>query len=122
MKSFEEIFAVEPEFLRVTTKGDYRFNELFDFLVRVRAKAGTAGRNRVLIDSRQLKGKMTEAERFTGGQQIAQIFGGKLKAALVMPSDNITKLGELAAVNRGARFLVTDSETEATRWLTGQLN
>ena len=60
---------------------------------------------------------MTEAERFQGGQRIAEVFGDRLQAALVMPVGQVTKLGELTAVNRGAKFLVTESEVEAINWL-----
>lgn len=117
MPSFIEVFDVEPHLLRVTTTGQYVFDELFDFLVRVKAEAIAAKRDRVLIDSSRLEGNMTEAERFQGGQKIAQLFGPNIALALVMPPEQITKLGEMAAVNRGGRFLVTDSEAEALEWL-----
>ena len=73
----------------------------------------------MLIDCRQFEGSMTEAERFQGGQRIAEVFGARIKAALLMPVGQVTKLGEMTAVNRGAKFLVTDSESEATDWLLG---
>ena len=113
----EEVIAVNEKFLRITTTGKYSFDELFGFIDRVKAEAERSKRKRVLIDSRQLDGKMTEAEKFQGGQRIAEVFGPRIRAAVLMPAENITKLGELAAVNRGAKFLVTDSETEAIDWL-----
>ena len=97
--------------------GDYAFEELFEFLAVVKAEAEKAEVFRVLIDSRELSGKMSEAERFAGGKKIAELFGSKIKAALLMPEEGITKLGELVAVNRGARFLVTHSEDEALNFL-----
>lgn len=63
---------------------------------------------------------MSEADRFQGGQQVAQIFGSRIKAALIMPVGQVTKLGEMTAVNRGAIFLVTDSREEALTWLEKQ--
>ena len=110
---------VESGFIRVTLNGQSGGEGMFDFIDLVRVKADEAGRNRVLMDCRQFDGNMTEADRFRGGQRIAAVFGGRLKAALLMPANQITRLGELTAVNRGARFLVTDSETEATDWLLG---
>jgi hypothetical protein len=117
MNSFEVTTAAEPEYLRVTTVGKYAFAELFDFLATVRAEARKADKDHVLIDSRRLEGNMTEAQRFQGGQKIAELFGARFKLALVMPASSITKLGELTANNRGARFLVTDSDVEAIDWL-----
>lgn len=105
--------------MRVATVGKYEFSELFGFLDRVKARAEEAGRTHVLIDSRRLEGQMTEADRFAGGQKIAEVFGSRFKVALLMPADGITKLGELAAVNRGARFLVSASEEDALNWLSG---
>ena len=118
MINFEEVITIDPDFLRVTTIGKYVFDDLFDFLGRVRSEADEARRNRVLIDCRQIDGKMTEAERFQGGQKIAEIFGNRVKLAILMPPGNVSKLGELTAVNRGARVLVTDYETEALDWLS----
>lgn len=117
MIHFEEVVTVEPEFLRLTTIGKYKIEEMFDFFGRVKAKADGLGRNRVLIDNRQLEGQMTEAERFQGGQKIAEVFGNRIKLAILMPAGTVTKLGELTAVNRGARLLVTDCETEALGWV-----
>ncbi len=117
MSSFEVKVVVEPEYLRVTTVGKYAFAELFGFLESVKREASKAARDKVLIDSRQLEGSMTEVERFQGGQKIAQLFGRALKVALLMPEVGITKLGELTAVNRGARFFVTSSEDEGLTWL-----
>ena len=59
----------------------------------------------------------TGAELFSAGERIAQVFGSHIKAVVVNRPERIMKLGELAAINRGARFLVTDSETEAMDWL-----
>ncbi len=109
--------SVEPDFVRITVGGKYRFEEMFDFIELLRKTADQARRKVVLIDCRRVEGSMTEAERFQGGQKIAEVFGARLKAALLMPVDQITKLGELTAVNRGAKFLVTKCEDEAKDWL-----
>ncbi len=108
---------MEPELIRFTSTGKYAFGELFEFLGYVKSEATRSERSRVLIDCRQLVGAMTEAERFQGGQKIAELFGSRLKLALLMPPAGMTKLGELTATNRGARFLVTNSESEALEWL-----
>lgn len=117
MLNFEVEKTVKPEFIQFTTIGNYAFDEMYEFLKIVKAEADEAERSRILIDSSQIKGRMTEAERFQGGQMIAEIFGNRLKLALIMPPGGVTKLGELTAVNRGARFLVTTSAAEAETWL-----
>ena len=117
MISFEEKVVVEPEFIRFETRGKYAFEELFGFLGRVREVAEEAYQRKILIDSRLLEGNMTEGERFEGGKKIAEVFGSRFRVALVMPPKTITKLGELAAVNRGADFLVSPVLDEAITWL-----
>jgi hypothetical protein len=108
---------VEPEFLRITATGEYAVQDLFAFIAFVRHECEKAGKDRVLIDCSALTGQMSEVDRFYGGQKIAEVFGSAIQAALVMPPSNITKLGEMAASNRGARLLVTSSPTEALEWL-----
>lgn len=109
--------SVEPDLLRITAEGVYDFRELFGFIEFIKAEAERAGRERVFVDCRKLEGKNPEVDRFEGGQHIAKVFGPILKVALVMPEGEVTKLGELTAVNRGARFRATDDEAEALRWL-----
>jgi hypothetical protein len=108
---------VEPEFVRMTASGKYLFEELFEFITLLKREADRVRKSRALIDCRQFEGSMTEAERFAGGQYIAEVFGPHLKAVLLMPKGQVTKLGELTAVNRGAQLLVTECETEAVSWL-----
>lgn len=117
MFKFTEEFTIEPDYLRVTTKGAFAAEELLHFINRVRAEADGVERRRILIDSRELGGSLTEADRFQGGLHIAEVFGGRKKLAWVMPAAQITKLGEMAAVNRGAEFFVSPSESEALAWL-----
>lgn len=115
--SFEVITTVLPEYIRVSASGVYSLVDLFEFIDQIKIEAEKAGRDRVLIDPTALEGRMTEADRFMTGRQIADVFGSRLKAACIMRAGEITKLGELTAVNRGARFFVTESETEALNWL-----
>lgn len=116
---FEVVPAVEPDHIRFTIDGVYSFDKMFDFIEHVRSEADKAKRDHVLIDCSKLQGSMTEADRFQGGQRVAQVFGSRIRVALIMPEGQVTKLGELAAVNRGARFLVTESRIEAEQWLLG---
>lgn len=117
--SFEVVSTVEPDHLRLTVAGEYEFEKVFAFIEMIKSEADKAGKRKVLIDCRELLGSMTEADRFQGGQRIAQVLGSRIHVALVMPHGQVTKLGEIAAVNRGAVFLVTDSLAEAEEWLLG---
>ncbi len=107
--------SVEPGYLNIIVNGEYDFDEMYGLFTYISSEANLASRDRVLIDCSTIKEDMTEVERFKGGQMVAEVFGSRLKAALIMP--RITKLGEIAAVNRGARFFVTTSKDEGIAWL-----
>ncbi len=115
--SFNVVTSVEPDHIRMTVSDVYSFDKMYDFIELVKVEADKARRTKVLIDCSDLEGSMTEADRFQGGQRVAQVFGSRIKVALIMPVGQVTKLGELTAVNRGARFLVTESAAEAEEWL-----
>lgn len=109
--------TIEPRYLRITATGKYVFGELFDFIRTVKAEAEKAQRDHVLIDCGGVSAQMIEAERFQGGQKIAEVFKDELTAALIMPRGEVTKLGQMVATNRGAKFFVSESESEALEWL-----
>lgn len=107
----------KTEHLQVTFSGDYTFDELQDLVPAIKTAADKSGFNRALLDARLVAGRMTESEKFFVGTKIAEVFGSKLKAAIVMRPGDVTKMGEMAAVNRGAHILVTESFDEAATWL-----
>jgi hypothetical protein len=115
--SFDVEIIVLPDYLRIVNTGQFSLPALFEFIGQVKSEAGKAGRNAVLVDSRGITGNISEVDRFMGGQQSAEVFGSRLKVAILMPTGTVTKMAELAAVNRGAKMLVTDSEEEALDWL-----
>ncbi len=115
--SITVVTAVLPEYIRFELSGDYSLAELFEFIDQAKSEADSVGRDHLLINTLGLEGSMSEADRFMAGRQIADVFGPRLKAGCIMPAEGITKLGELTADNRGARFFVTGTEDEALRWL-----
>lgn len=115
--SYQIETSVDDQIVRVTATGEYSFADLPVFITRVRDITSDNRRNKLLIDCSRLAIEMTEAERFAGGKRIAELFGSEIRVALLMPTGQVTKLGELAAVNRGAMLLVTTSEEEALHWL-----
>ncbi len=115
--SFEITMAVETEYLRMTATGKFSIPDLFEFIERVMTEAIAARRDKVLVDSRGVIGAISDTERFMGGLQSAKVFGSRLKVAVLMPAETITKMAELAATNRGTKLLISGSEDEAITWL-----
>ena len=105
------------DYVTITATGEYSQREMFEFISHCRAEAGANERECVLIDCSELEIKISEVERFEGGQMFARLFGSAYKVALILPAGQITKMGEMAANNRGGRLLVTPSRNEAIAWL-----
>ena len=110
---------VLPKYVQIELSGVYTFSEMMEGVEKFRSEADKAGRNQILLDTRSMEGKMTESEKFFCGTRMAEVFGGRLKIAVIVEPGTLTKMGEMAGVNRGARLFVTESEAEAKQWLEG---
>ena len=115
--SLEITSTVLDDHLRIDLFGIYDFLELMRLIERVEKMAKESNRDLVLIDARSMDGHMTESEKFFAGAKIAEVYGSRTKIAGIMKAGEVTKLGEMAAVNRGAKLLMTESEKEAIEWL-----
>jgi len=118
--SLEFLTDVFPDHLRVEFRGSYTFADLIKQIEPIKNAANEARRDHILMDARSIEGRMSESEKFFVGSHIAEVFGGRRKAVALMPAGYVTKLGEMAAVNRGARFLAPESEEEALKWLNAR--
>lgn len=115
--ALEIISTICDDHLKIEFVGGYDFLELMNHIEGIKNAAFAADRELVLVDARKVEGRMTESEKFFAGAKIAEVCGPKLKMAAIMKLGDVTKLGEMAAVNRGARLLITESEIEAVEWL-----
>lgn len=106
-----------PDHLYLNVSGEFSPQSIAELIHYTRSEADKADRHKVLVDCRGLRVALSETDRFHGGLTIAEVFGGRFQVAVVMPKGQVTKMGELAAVNRGARLIVTDSMHEAEEWL-----
>jgi hypothetical protein len=120
-KQFSALIKYKTEvhdgYVRIIVTGRYDFEEMMDLVQPFRDATVDAGRSRLLVDCTRMEGNVPEPDKFFIGEKIAKVFRADLKSALLMPRENITKLGEMVAVNRGASFRVTDSEPDAIDWL-----
>lgn len=115
--SFEAVSKLHPDYLEIKVSIDYSPELLPKFFNHARSEVARAGADRVLIDALDFRGPVSETDRFLTGQVVAELFGPRIKVALVVPGKQITKLGEISAANRGGRFFVSPTPDEALRWL-----
>ena len=107
------------EYLRIDVWGDFAFDAMMGLIDVFLAETRASDRTCLLVDCTQMKGHVTEPNKYFIAEKIAFTFRAAVKTALVMPEGKVTKLGEIVAVNRGAHFFVSDSEPEALKWLIG---
>lgn len=110
--------SLTDNYLRCQAVGDLATHEIPAFIDAASVAVRDSAREKLLVDVLDFKGKMDDVDRHTAGKHVASVFGHRIKVAVLMPANQITKMAELTATNRGARLLVTCSEPEAIKWLT----
>ena len=108
-------FQLYPEYLRVKLSGE--FPARIDVFEAIRDQAQERGRSRIFVDLLEVDIPPSNLDRFWAGKTLADVFQHRFKIVALARQDEINRTGENAAVNRGARFLVTADEEEALRWL-----
>jgi len=114
------VFEPEPGYLRVIIRGEYPSKSRRDVLSAVHAKMTELSYARVLADCRGLDAPKTEMDRFNLGVAIAEMVADRYRIAVVSKPEQINRFMENAAVNRGARLVVTSDEKDAIAWLVEQ--
>ncbi len=115
--SFNVSSTIYPDYIRLSACGQCSLDQIFEFIAEIKHLAADAARTRVMADIRDVEGAPVGADLFYAGERIAETLGGRIRLAVVSPAERITRLGEMAAVNRGARMFVTANEDEAVHWL-----
>ena len=110
-------FEDRQDYLVVTSSGNWQIDAIKDVIDTIRSESEKRGNNRVLWDLRDIREPPTDLDRHTAGKYLASVWRGTLKVAVVCREEDITKLTENAAVNRGAQFFVTGDEQRALHWL-----
>ncbi|HET7451426.1 MAG TPA: hypothetical protein VFL12_01675 [Thermoanaerobaculia bacterium] len=103
--------------LRLSLEGSWNLEEVFAVIDRIRWETELAGIDRAFADMRSVEGPIPALDRFFAGERVASVLGSRVRLAVLSRPELIDKLGENAAVNRGARILVTASEPEALEFL-----
>jgi hypothetical protein len=109
-------FEVFDEYLKVTLSGENPFAEIEDILKTIKSLSEKNNRARILIDAVNLS-VPREMEKFYIGELSVNMFGSKVKTAILSKPEQINKFLENVVVNRGGRLYVTSSEKEGLDWL-----
>jgi hypothetical protein len=109
----------------IKDKGDYVYLKysgplypafFSDLITHVRDNRGP--RSKVFADVVELAGTPDNLMRFNAGVEAAEKLRG-IRLLMLTSREKINKLGENAAVNRGASIFTTDDEAQGLDWLLG---
>lgn len=113
-------FIEEPGFLRISMSGNWTAPNAETALKTIREEAEKRGFTRLLFDGRQLPQSPGEMTRFYSGEFLAKCLPIPYRVAIWRKPEQVDRLMETVAVNRGARVRVFSDEEEAVKWLVGE--
>ena len=116
--SIQLTFIEEADYLLVeATGGAWGTRDGVETILSISARAKKKGYKRILVDRRNLADPVTEFARFEAGRTIAKEFPPLFRFAAVYRPEDLAKLGEDAAVNRGATAAAFSDMELARQWL-----
>jgi len=105
------------EYIYVEVNEPYSLKLLLSAIHEVADHCQTDHLDKVLIDLRKMAGNPTIFDRFQLGIEIARTWGSRIRAAAITSLPVMSRIGENAAVNRGATLLITTTMDAAMKWL-----
>jgi hypothetical protein len=103
-------------FLRVEAWGDYCLGAAKTLAAEVRERCRALGQIRVLVDITRVQGPIPAPDRYEIGVLCAEILG-HVRLALLARPDQITRLFEDVARNRGMAARIESDTAAAVAWL-----
>jgi hypothetical protein len=110
-------FSDEKTHIHFKCTGMFDFEGMSALVERIRVEAKVP-RTRVVVDFREMQGVYDNLSRFRVGELVAEKLKGHRILSLARRED-INRLSENTAVNRGAIVHTTSDEEEGMAWLLG---
>jgi hypothetical protein len=118
--SFELAAADDAGFLRVTARGEFKLERIFQMIEYMVAESARRGLSRILVDVSALIGAPTAMDQFDIGEATAARLGPKRIAVLVRSAELISDhFGDHVAASFGGDVRSFTVESEAVAWLLG---
>ena len=110
----------EPGYLAVTLSGEYSLAAAKEIGSRVHVEALGLECRKVLIDARQVRGKVGLMDRLKLGAAAAMLWRKDLKVALVYRAEEMDGFFERSARHRGVRMRSFADMSTAREWLLAE--
>ena len=106
-----------PEYVRYNAAGRTSFKRFAGLLALMAADIDQFEDDRVMLDLRDVEGRLTTSEQQLLGELVAARLPLIFKLVSVVPRGEITRNSERTAKSNGLQVRVFDSETGALTWL-----
>jgi hypothetical protein len=113
-------YEKKGDYVIMTPERSYTLNSYKESLREAEEYCRKYGLRKILADISMSQESIPVFDRFQLGIEMANVFGNKIKMAILAPPAMIDKLGENSAVNRGAQVFVTSSREQALEWLENE--
>jgi hypothetical protein len=114
----EVVYQEEEAYLVARVGGQWDTDGLKQQIEAIRAMADQCGKNRILVDLRQLSPPPVEMDRFWAGEHAARHWR-LIKVAVLAQPELINHFAETVAANRGVYLQVFSDKKAAIEWLVG---
>lgn len=105
------------EYVRYNAAGRTSFKRFAGLVMLMAADIEQYEDDRVLLDLRQVEGRLSTEEQQTVGEIAATKLPLLFKLASIVPEGEITRNSERTALSKGLQMRVFDSEPGALSWL-----
>lgn len=111
-------FEPREDYLYMKMEGDYNEQDAFSYPTIGLAECDKYGYKKLMVNALHMGNASTTAiEKFFLGRRMAEVFGARLKVAILWNPEDIDKMAEMTANFKGADVLITGDEEEAMAWL-----
>ena len=106
-----------PLYTRFQVAGPASLKNYFDLIESGERQAAEPGMVNILVDLRQVAGRLTFTDQFFIGDVVSQKLSRLARMAVVVPGDPTSYNTETVAKRRGVRLRNFSSEESALAWL-----
>ena len=105
------------DFVQLAVAGPAEMRSFVELVHDIEEESLTWADRRVLVDLREVEGRLDATEQVFLGEMVAQRLPHLERVASVVPADQITRKSEAAAQTLGMQLRVFSSREEAVAWL-----
>lgn len=105
------------DFVQLAVAGPAEMKSFVELVHDIEEESLTWADRRVLVDLREVEGRLDATEQVFLGEMVAQRLPHLERVASVVPADQITRNSEAAAQTHGMQLRVFSSREEAVAWL-----